>query len=126
LGGILLERVREAIIAGCGLNVNNEEFPPDIKNAISLRSILKREIPIDQLQQSILEHFQRPVFFPTIIAQLRKINFLKEKYIVVNTTIQRIEGIAEDIDEEGRLLLRTRSGRLLALNSGEVEKVDSM
>ncbi len=123
LGGILLEMEKDAIIAGCGINVNNEIFPEYIKDAISLKSLLKREIPIEELLQSIIARFQNCPNFATILSEIRKRNFLKGKYIVLNSHRRRIKGTAMDIDEEGRLILQKEEGGLLTLSSGEIEKV---
>ncbi|MEO0102051.1 MAG: biotin--[acetyl-CoA-carboxylase] ligase, partial [candidate division WOR-3 bacterium] len=123
LGGILLEREGTAIIAGCGINVNNETFPSEIKDAISLKLILKREIPIEELLREIISLYENAPPFSQILSEIRKRNLLKGKYIHLRAFSRLWEGRALDIDEEGKLILSLPEGGILTLFSGEVEKV---
>ncbi len=123
LGGILIEKEGEAIIAGCGLNVNNEIFPESIKEGISLKTILQREVPIERLLKAILVHFENPPPFSSLLIEVRKRNFLRGRYIHLQSLAHRWEGRALDIDERGRLLLQIPAGRVIPINSGDVEKI---
>jgi len=124
LGGILLEREGEAVIAGCGINVNNETFPDSLKeNAVALKSIVKREIAIPELLEAIIRHFENSPPFPLILSEVRKRNWLKGRYVRLNSAPHRLEGRVLDIDEEGKLILSLPEGGILTLVSGEVERV---
>jgi BirA family biotin operon repressor/biotin-[acetyl-CoA-carboxylase] ligase len=59
--GILTETMRgpvsgeEYILLGIGVNVNNEEFPPELeKQAVSLKQLLDREVDVNRLAALIL------------------------------------------------------------------------
>ncbi|MEO0102959.1 MAG: biotin--[acetyl-CoA-carboxylase] ligase [candidate division WOR-3 bacterium] len=123
LGGILLEREGEVVIAGCGINVNNETFPSEIKDAVSLKLIRERETPLEELLKEIIFLYENAPPFPQILSEIRKRNLLKGKYIHLRAFSRLWEGRALDIDEEGKLILSLPEGGILTLISGEVEKV---
>lgn len=123
LGGILLEKEKSAVIAGCGINVNNEIFPHSLKDALSLKAILKKEISVAELLNAVLKHFENTLPFPQVLGEIRKRNLLKGKYIHLAASARHFEGRALDIDEEGKLILSPPEGGILTFVSGEVNKI---
>jgi BirA family biotin operon repressor/biotin-[acetyl-CoA-carboxylase] ligase len=63
LGGMLIEnliqgdQIKNSII-GIGLNVNQDSFPPDLSNAVSLKQILHRDYDLKVLLSEICRHIE--------------------------------------------------------------------
>jgi len=115
LAGILItndiagEYIKASII-GVGVNINQNNFPNDIPNPISLKQITGKEHNIKSLlqdiSQSLLENYDtlnsNLDFFNTKYHQrLYKLDILSEFYI--DNKVQ--EGIIKGIGEDGKLLL---------------------
>jgi BirA family biotin operon repressor/biotin-[acetyl-CoA-carboxylase] ligase len=130
-GGILAEssttgeRV-EYVIVGLGLNVNFtaisvDEIPAD---ATTLADELGKPVPRVPLTQTILRAIER--YYLKLCAGEN----LRAAWIVRSTTLnQRVraktswgieEGLAEDMDDDGALLLRRADGSLVRLIAGDV------
>jgi BirA family biotin operon repressor/biotin-[acetyl-CoA-carboxylase] ligase len=111
-------------LVGIGLNVNFD-IPPDSEIASIATSIsmeLKREVSREELMASILNEFE------SLLADAGGVVYAawKERLETLGrrTTItfrgQTYEGMAEDADENGNLLLRTDDGTLRTVEAGEV------
>uniref|UniRef100_A0A7J3XYD9 Biotin--[acetyl-CoA-carboxylase] ligase n=1 Tax=Thermogladius calderae TaxID=1200300 RepID=A0A7J3XYD9_9CREN len=115
IAGVLLEAesMGEDIIlyAGLGVNVNNE---PPLDTATSLKSILGELTPRNKILSTItslvsrLEHYAR-----------RSENLIREytsrletlgRRVVVESEEGLLEGVVEDVDEQGRIVLKTDKG----------------
>ena len=124
--GILTEMSAEMskinyIVVGVGINVNinREEFPPEIREiAASLSEIKGKNISrveffkvlleeFDQLYQEVLQNG-----FKKIFDLWRKYNITLGKKIRVIPAGEEKEffAVAEDIDEDGTLIVRTENG----------------
>jgi BirA family biotin operon repressor/biotin-[acetyl-CoA-carboxylase] ligase len=136
VGGILLELSAELdrtdfVIAGIGVNVNHlpRDFPKTLSAlATSIRMEWGEEISRMKLLTSFLKRFeaiyldfkkkglapQRPLIkrFSSLLGRKVAVKFGKEK----------IEGIAQDIDDSGSLLITTAGGER-AVRAGEVTVV---
>jgi BirA family biotin operon repressor/biotin-[acetyl-CoA-carboxylase] ligase len=121
--GVLVERSKEKIVVGVGINLNQKEFPSDLMatSLYMLRNEVfeKRDFLLETLEtlNRVLEEFKRFGFekFRSTIRQ--RLMFLGEEVVVYSR--EPVVGIFEDIDQEGSLLLRTAQG-LLKFNAGEV------
>ncbi|WP_440059730.1 biotin--[acetyl-CoA-carboxylase] ligase [Thermogladius sp. 4427co] len=115
IAGILLEAesIGEDITLyiGIGINVNNK---PPLPAATSLREVTGSLTPRNRIlsyltsQISRIEHYARR---PEEVARryLSKLETLGKR-VIVETDEGFIEGTAEDVDEQGRLILKTDSG----------------
>lgn len=126
LAGILCEGRRDAVAIGVGVNVNQQSFPDSVPEAGSIRLATGRAW--DRIE--LLERFLADLF--RSLDQLRTSGFtglldaIKQRSLVINrrvevrTALRRRVGTVLDLDAEGRIVLRTDSGRLEVLNAGQV------
>lgn len=134
VGGILTEmrsgidRI-DFIVLGIGININLDTsiLPPDVRLiATSIKEYLGKDVPRIEVLVAILKELDiwyniflkkgpRPIldewrFLTATIGKRVKIAFLSGV----------IEGVAEGIDEEGRLLVRIGTGAIEKVSSGDV------
>ena len=82
--GILIEntfkgdKIKNAVI-GIGLNVNQEKFPINIKNATSLKLETLKEFNLDEILSKILKELQNKISF----LNSKKYSFLEKEYLKV-------------------------------------------
>ncbi len=137
VAGILVEMASEQdvlryVVVGIGVNVNlgERDFPEDLRPiAVSLRQALGRDVPRVQLLQRVLKEMEtaydtylregaRSVLdawkaLPTILGQP----------VTVESPWEIWRGVAEDLDDEGALLVRTDEGELRRVLAGDVRIV---
>jgi BirA family biotin operon repressor/biotin-[acetyl-CoA-carboxylase] ligase len=131
VSGILIENEFEgdrliAAIAGIGINVNLDpnDFPEIATIATSLSVEAGRQISYADTLTSVLDALE------AIYGDLRANRDVYHKWLPLVETIGKtvqvkfgesiVEGIAESVDPEGRLVLRTSSGDHMKMIAGEV------
>ncbi len=135
LGGILTEvksgpdRTIHAVI-GIGLNVNawKKDLPDEIKEiATSLAIETGRVWVRTGIAAAILDEFEH-LYKQLIqegrgplIRECRRLSSTLGKKVLVVTGKMRAAGVAEDIDDEGMLLLRLPSGEIRRVSAGDLE-----
>ncbi len=132
LSGILTEGVfgkESYVIVGIGLNVNQYQFPEEIKNiAASLKLILKKKISIKSLSESIIREFHW--IYNNQYKKNKLKNILKawkmhsdtiNKNVVVFSLNKKIPGKATGIDEDCNLLLKLKSKKIIKIIEGDVQ-----
>jgi BirA family transcriptional regulator, biotin operon repressor / biotin---[acetyl-CoA-carboxylase] ligase len=132
IAGILIETGADAAqrsfaIVGIGVNVNHApgDFPAELAElAGSLRIATGQAHDRNFLAAAILRHLDRrwPLLesgFRQMIAEASARSSLLGRPIEVRSAGSQVRGIAEEIDDEGLLLLRTDDGRLHRLSAGE-------
>ena len=115
-------------VAGIGVNVNHEpgDFPPELaEKAGSLRIAAGRMLDRAALAVAILReldasHAAVARDFPALVAEAGHRSMLLGRWVEVRAGDSLLAGIAERLDADGQLLLRTADGELRALNAGEV------
>ena len=132
--GILTELSTEMddinfLVVGIGLNVNQreEDFPIDIKETASSlfiatgRAWRRTEIlgKILHEYESQYQNYLTKGFGHTLLLW-RSLNTTLGNKVVVNTREERFTGVAEDINENGCLLIRKDSGETEVLLAGDV------
>jgi BirA family biotin operon repressor/biotin-[acetyl-CoA-carboxylase] ligase len=136
VGGILLELSAELdranfVIVGIGVNVNQlpRDFPKSLSSvATSLRMERGEEIPRVELLISFLQSFESIYldFKKSGLAPQRRLikeySSLLGKKVEVKFGKEKIEGLAEDIDENGSLVIITKKGKRV-VRAGEVTVV---
>ncbi|MBI2655785.1 biotin--[acetyl-CoA-carboxylase] ligase [Candidatus Woesearchaeota archaeon] len=131
LCGILTEGIfgKESYAAvGIGLNVNQDNFPKEIKNtAISLKIIKKKNIDIDKLSKNIIDEF-----FTIYNIQYTKNNMkniLKTwkkhcdtigKNVMVISRSGKMRGKATGVDEDCSLLLKLKNKKIARIIEGDI------
>lgn len=133
VAGILIEMQsdsagRHFAVAGIGVNVNHtaEDFPDELRDrATSLRLATRRTIDRAALAADILQAMSErasdieDTAFPALLSEASRRSSLLGKWIGIQTASGCIEGIAEDLAPDGRLLLRLADGTLETAGAGE-------
>lgn len=135
LCGILTEMSAEAdeinsVVVGIGINANlgEEDFGPEVSGiATSIRLEKDTEVSRKALAASVLNEFEKvyEVFakegsIKPFLDEYKSRSAVLGKEIRVITKKEEIIGSAEDISEEGHLVIRLKDGTLREIISGEV------
>ena len=129
IGGILTEMDAEVsrvkfIVVGIGINTNLRKSELPIKEAVSLKMLLQKEIPQEALLNVCLKEIDgyycrfKDGGFPDIIDEARHFSSLWGKQVKING---KEEGVAVDFDDQGALVLRQDNGFRKAIFAGDVE-----
>ncbi len=129
IGGILTEAVTDVeskqvqyMILGIGLNIKTEDFPGELdKIATSLNPV---GVTRNQLCAALLNEILPVSEYFTIDEEIlceykRRSNVLGQRVVFFKKQ-QRFEGMAEDIDETGGLVVHLTTGEVETLHSGEI------
>ncbi len=132
VAGILTEMAttREAIdfvVVGVGVDLNNLQFPPElVDRATSVRRVLGHPVNRSDFAAELcarLEYWYDRLVVEgpaPLAAAWKKRSRLLGRTVTVDGGREQIRGVAEDLDDEGALLLRTEEGRLLKVLAGEI------
>ena len=134
VAGILTELSAEVdhvkhVVIGIGMDVNleAEEFPEELKGvATSLAVEAGRRVDRPALAAAILRELDRDYArvcqggFSEVRDEWEKRCSTLGRNVAVSIGSRRIEGVAESLDPEGALLLRTQHGRLERITGGDV------
>ncbi len=121
LGGILIENVvqtgqlKNAVI-GIGLNINQQQFPPTLPHAVSLKQILHQDYDLKKILSEICKHIEawylrlKAGHFDDIRRQYvdKLYWFNQEKQFKAGQSV--FNGKIIDVRESGLLLLSTENG----------------
>lgn len=134
LGGVLTETRFTGsdvlfVIIGIGININSklETFPAEITDkATSLIHLLAKEINIEDVMISLL--LKLDYYYKMLMSE--GLNPILKAWILNNSTLGRkvrietadnsYEGIAEGLDDLGRLLVKKSDGTVSALSNGHL------
>ncbi len=130
LAGVLIESemtgddVRYALV-GIGINVNYRIDDPEIAGlATSLVQQTGAPVPREELLASLLnemeELYDRSAFGADVHGRWKARLDTLGREVTVRFRDETYEGVAEDVDDRGNLLLRLIDGRVLVLEAGEV------
>jgi BirA family transcriptional regulator, biotin operon repressor / biotin---[acetyl-CoA-carboxylase] ligase len=119
--GILTSLEAGAIVAGIGINVNHEEFPPDLESlATSLRLASGREHSRETLLVALLRRIDHWIRCkpPEVLAEFaRRSSYARGKRVSVDgETI----GTTAGLDPQGFLLLNCDNGQTVRILAGGV------
>lgn len=130
-GGMLTElgargAALDYVIVGLGLNVNLDvrDLPATLTPATSLAAEAGHSIPRLELLVAFLEHLEN--YADRLAAgwspreEWRGALATLGQLVRVGTTEGVLEGLAEDVDEDGALLVRSADGRLHTILAGDV------
>ncbi|MDN5302635.1 MAG: BirA family transcriptional regulator [Thermoanaerobacteraceae bacterium] len=130
--GILTEMSAETdvvnyVVIGTGINVNNDIFPDEIKDkAISLKIAAGNAVDRIQILAGFLErleyHYKTAMArgFEPVLNDWRKLCCNLGKPVEIITRDGSFTGIAEDIDEQGALIVKKTDGKFERVLSGDV------
>jgi BirA family biotin operon repressor/biotin-[acetyl-CoA-carboxylase] ligase len=132
LGGILTEMETESdqirhLVLGLGLNVNNREFPAEIKDlATSLALVAGRSFSRLAILKAWLEELESlyQLFlgreFARILAEWKEYTVTLGQFVRVRQGPVEISGQALEVAPDGALLIETRTGEIVRVTSGEI------
>lgn len=134
VGGILTEMNSEMdrinyIVLGIGINVNMDPslLPPDVRvNATTLKEAIGREVNRTEILSALIKELDRwyRIFlndgYGSILDTWRGLSLSFRKKVKVTSLNRTIEGLAEEIDDYGRLLVRLEDGKIEKVVSGDV------
>jgi len=134
LAGILVESSLGAnayAAAGIGLNVNHPSFPTPLDaTATSLRLQTGHDADRNALAAAILASLDQS--FSLLVSHFQQIldwascaDYLRGRRVSATVGAALHEGIAQGLDSEGALLIRTDDGAVIRLTSGEVTQFSS-
>ena len=126
--GVLIEnRLQGNVIVdsiiGIGLNVNQTEFVSDAPNPVSLRQLLGREIDREALLHDFLETLETVSSSETTYSAYRNKLFRLGKQAVFSDEKGRFEGTIQDVETDGRLLIKDLAGQARRYAFKEVQFV---
>jgi BirA family transcriptional regulator, biotin operon repressor / biotin---[acetyl-CoA-carboxylase] ligase len=130
VAGILIETATDLsgapfVVVGIGVNINQIEFPPELAaRAGSLRQLTGKEHDRAALAAALLERLEdwlpRAGAGGELIGEARRRSSLLGTWVRLQAGQSVAEGTAEDLDEEGNLLIRVGDGTLQRATAGEV------
>ena len=126
--GILTEAVTdfesgqvEFIILGIGLNVNTVDFPADLHEIAG--SLNPKDVTRNQLCAHLLNElcslFSK-LNDPQVLEEYKSKSKVLGNWITVMKNQESYEAFAEDINEQGGLIVRLKNDEKMILNSGEI------
>ncbi len=129
LAEVVTPKTGMALVLGVGLNVNTDQFPPDLESsATSLLSGLQRPIirELDRQQLALVllrqlhAQFERLDHgFHEAVAEVRERSWLIGRQIRATVDGRELFGRAMDLNSEGHLVLALPDGTLTTLSSAE-------
>jgi BirA family biotin operon repressor/biotin-[acetyl-CoA-carboxylase] ligase len=129
LAGILCEARRSAVAVGVGLNVNQTSFPETLPEALSLRQATGRTFDKLELLRAFLETMAVCIDkagkgqMTQLIEEIRGRSAILHRRVEVKTMLRTHIGTVVDLDSDGRIVLRTDAGRVMAFNAGQVREL---
>ena len=119
ISSVFCDKVRDRIIVGIRINVNNNVDKIDAK-ATSLSKIFNKEYPIEEIIEKIVLLFEKKVKllvkeWEEILLILNNDNYLKNKKI-------KIEKNGKYLEKEYRFSRVNRAGKLLSIGKGDKEE----
>ncbi len=129
VAGILCEQRGNAVAVGIGLNLNQPGFPAELVEAGSLLQLTGRSWSrFEVLERVVVALFEvvdqgRPGRDAELLEAIKRRSAVLQRRVEVRTLLRRWVGTVIDLDAEGRIVLRTDSGRLAVLDVGAVRKL---
>jgi len=131
LCGILTEGIfgnENFVVVGIGLNINQNNFPDEIKNtAISLKIIKNKNFDTKKLAKSILGEFfilYNKYYdngnFQKILKIWKKYCDTINKNVIVMTRTGKLEGKAIGVDNDCNLLLKLKNNKIIKIVEGDI------
>ena len=119
-----------SVVLGIGVNVNSRlrDFPPALRGTVTtLRELTGNEISRSKLLAVILNHLEKlidglgdPLIIADAMAEYRRRSFILGREIEIISSAGNYLAKAVDIDDKGRLAVRTADENIILLNSNEV------
>lgn len=121
--GVLTERLRDKIVVGIGINLNQETFPEGL-DAISLKMLSGKDFEKVDFLLELMEHLEKGIErlqqegFKAFREDIEQRLIFKESEVILYTPAP-VVGILQGISEDGSLLLLTQDG-LKSFSVGDI------
>ena len=133
IAGILLESEAEGskvsyVVVGIGVNLNIDftQFSSQIRpRSTSLKKEMKSSVDYQEFLKQFFQQFDHyyQMFlheeFDRIIKEWKQFSDTLGKTIQITTSEETLQGVAEDIDQSGFLLVKTTDGSIKKVTSGD-------
>jgi BirA family biotin operon repressor/biotin-[acetyl-CoA-carboxylase] ligase len=123
---VLREGDHPRISLGIGINVNQKIFPAEIaERTVSLSMLTGKELDRYELLAEVLQHLENNFrrlgegYKREILDEWIRFSFHFGREVSINVDGQVINGIAEDVAEDGSLIIRSRDEKIKII-SGDV------
>ncbi len=123
LAGLLCEARGEWALVGLGVNCTQSEFPPELAgSACSLLQASGRAVPVLTLLESVLGALKATLADEGWRRQLLRRLYGRGAVVVVDLLGSglSVEGMLQEVDEAGQLVLRRVDGQVLHIAQGEI------
>jgi BirA family biotin operon repressor/biotin-[acetyl-CoA-carboxylase] ligase len=123
LAGLLCEARGDAAFIGLGVNCAQSEFPAELAHsACSLLQACGRAVPVFTLLESVLGSLKATLVDDGWRGELLKRLHGRGRVVVIDLLGAGIsvEGMLEEVDEAGQLVLRRPDGQVLRIAQGEI------
>ena len=119
--GILCEKVRNHIIIGIGININNTDFGIYREKAISLLEITGKVHSIQQIIEEIVSNFEDQFYslnrkWENILNIVNENSYLKDKKIIIKQN-------GKFLEKEYKFLRIDRRGKISLISKGDEDEV---
>lgn len=119
--GILCEKVRDHIIIGIGININNTDFGIFRDKAISLIEITGKTHPVQQIIEEVVSNFENQFHslnknWENILKIVNENSYLKDKKI-------KIKRNGKFLEKEYRFLRVDRNGKISLISKGDSDEI---
>lgn len=131
LGGILAEGSADSVVIGIGLNVG-ADLPKELEGRATSLSrekgrVVDSEPVLQEVTRQLLDLYRRwreqgfgSGVWDLLMEEYRQASILLGRPVRVITGRGKYGGLAQDVDEDGRLLVRVGPGDVRALSSADV------
>ncbi|MEO0071053.1 MAG: biotin--[acetyl-CoA-carboxylase] ligase [candidate division WOR-3 bacterium] len=129
VAGILCEQRRNAVVVGIGINVNQSLLPENLPEASSLFLTFHQKFDRMVLLEAFLTDFfncldlLKKCETTTLWAEIKNRSAIIHHRVEIRTLFRKYIGTVIDIDDSGRIVLRTDSGKLAIFNAGQVKQL---
>lgn len=115
------------VIIGIGINVNQRVFPKQISDkAISIYGVLGRKMSLNKVRDELLRYFEKwyagylKKGFSYIKKEWEERSRIRGRRVVVQDGRKKIEGIAQGLNSEGALLVKSSEDEILEIFTGDL------
>jgi len=126
VAGVLCEAAPSWLVAGFGVNVNQEGFPAPLAAATSLYLQIGRKADRIPLLQEILRGAERLYSGgpESILAEARSLLSTLGRQVLVQIEEEKLQGRACGLEADGALVLEEEGGALRVIRAGDVVHLD--
>ncbi len=135
LGGVLIENILQGgaikhSVVGIGINVNQDNFPPQLNGATSVKQILQRDYDLSALLSEICRHIEAAY----VLLRDGAADVLRNKYVSnlyrlnelhhFRSNNEVFEGMITGVSNEGKLLVK-KEENVLTFDLKEIEYINN-